>query len=72
MAKKEPIIPHADSILVGAGRYATFPQSISLSDVIQYIKSHIGIAHLRLALAKDKNESKYGLSGEPLVLIVLF
>lgn len=54
----EPIISKSEDPSTGAGRYATFPQEIKLSDVIQNLKIHTRIPHLRLALAKDKNESK--------------
>lgn len=59
VSTQEPIIPNAEDATLGAGRYATFPQSIKLIDVIQNIKRHTGIPHLRLALAKDKNESEW-------------
>lgn len=57
VANQEPIIPNAENPTMGAGRFATFPQNIRLSDVIQYIKTRFEIPHLRLALANHKNES---------------
>lgn len=58
---QEPIIPNAENPIAGVGRYATLPEAIKLDEAIKCIKEHFQIPHLRLALAKDKDESKWYL-----------
>lgn len=53
----------------GMGRICQLTESLSLRDAIEIIKTHIGIPHLRLALARGKSIGK--LNGVVLVCPLL-
>lgn len=53
-----PIIENALDPSVGAGRICKLSEEISLKEAVERIKKHIGIPHLRLALAKNKSICK--------------
>ncbi|KAF5307966.1 hypothetical protein FQR65_LT06533 [Abscondita terminalis] len=52
-----PIIANAEDSTYGAGRLLNLKNSLKLKDVIDKLKDHIGISHLRLALAKGKDQT---------------
>ncbi|KAK4876256.1 hypothetical protein RN001_012678 [Aquatica leii] len=52
-----PIIPNTENPKYGSGRICTLKHPITLEDSIKRVKNHIGISHLRLAVAKGKDQS---------------
>lgn len=52
----EPISKNAENPLVGSGRMCHLENPLGLEQAIANVKAHIGIPHLRLALAKETNE----------------
>lgn len=64
----KPITESSTDASAGAGRIVKLEQSIKLNVAIENIKAHIGIPHLRLALAKGKKEGK-SVNREPFMLI---
>lgn len=55
---KMPIKEAAIDPTYGAGRKFSLTNPITIKNAVDLIKSHINIPHLRLALAKGKDESK--------------
>lgn len=51
--------PSENDVNVGAGRLTNLPHPIKISDAVTKIKEHIGISHVRLALAVGKNEGTF-------------
>ncbi|KAF5278464.1 hypothetical protein FQA39_LY05953 [Lamprigera yunnana] len=51
-----PLLPKDDDPKIGAGRQCSLKNPVGLKDVIKKLKAHIQIPHLRLAVAKGKNE----------------
>ncbi|XP_050304649.1 NIF3-like protein 1 [Anthonomus grandis grandis] len=55
VSSSKPIIPNGEIESIGMGRFLTLEQPLPLKEVIDKIKKHIGIPHIRLGLAKTKN-----------------
>lgn len=51
----KPIVPNAEDPKIGMGRLLNLKTPISLGKAIEDIKSHIGIKHLRVGIARHKN-----------------
>lgn len=51
----QPLLPNSENPDIGMGRYIILQETLSLKQVIDRIKDHIGIPYLRLGLAKGKN-----------------
>lgn len=54
----KPIIPNSDDPKIGMGRLLNLESPITLRKAIEDIKSHIGIKHLRVGIARHKNLGK--------------
>jgi len=55
ISSSSPISQNSENPVVGAGRLCNLFKPISLIQAIENIKSHIGIPHLRVAVAKEKS-----------------
>lgn len=54
IAESVPLLPNATNPTIGSGRKCKLSTAITIKDVVEKIKTHIGIPHVRLALAKNK------------------
>lgn len=52
--ESKPISVNPENSEIGMGRLLTLGSPITLKKVIEDIKSHIGIPHLRVGVAKNK------------------
>lgn len=50
----KPVIPNSLDQNIGMGRLLSLTNPVTLKEVIESVKSHIGIPHLRLGLGKGK------------------
>lgn len=56
IAESRPIMAYQTDSDIGAGRFCTLTDEITVGDAVDRIKKHIGIDHLRLALARNQTE----------------
>lgn len=54
----KPIVANAENPQIGMGRLLNLEIPVTLEKAIEVIKSHIGIKHLRVGIARHKNLSK--------------
>lgn len=59
VASKEPILPNAENPSIGMGRLLTLVRPLSVQQIIDGVKKHIRIPHLRLGLGKSKTLGNY-------------
>lgn len=55
----KPISVKAEDCTVGMGRLLNLESPVTLKKVVEDVKLHIGIPHLRVGLAQHKNLGKY-------------
>lgn len=66
-----PIKENVNEPSIGVGRICKLSEKISLKEAVEKIKKHIGIEHLRLALAKNKSICKKSSSNCLWMVIIM-
>lgn len=59
--ESKPISVNAENSEIGMGRLLSLEKPITLKKAIEDIKSHIGIPHLRVGVAKNKTLGKISI-----------
>lgn len=59
--ESKPISPNPENSDIGMGRLLTLKSPMTLKKAIEDIKSHIGIPHLRVGVAKNKTLGKVSI-----------